>query len=315
MTIDITSDITFRKLSIFMTFMEKGNIARTAEALGLSGVSVHRALHTLEENVRCPLFTHKGRNLIALPSAWTLLEYCQEVMQVMERGLEESRKIAGIGQGRLRVGTLYSLTMETVPRLIMGMKLRRPDLEMDLTMGSNDTLLHLLDEGSLDAILISISESDIDRNTLEVLPLFHDDIFLAAPASAKLNSSGLADLRDYKDQKFVSLAEGFATYAGFQDAFQIAGFEPEIVTRVNDIFSMLSLVQAGVGFTLMPGRMKKVYENSVQLLKLAQPYQMQQLIAIVFARNREQDPSLRALAAEGRMYARSLTEQPNPQAR
>ena len=38
-----------------------------------------------------------------------------------------------------------------------------------------------------------------------------------------------------------------------------------------------------------------------QLLKLAQPYQMQQLIAIVFARNREQDPSLRALAAEGRM--------------
>ena len=67
MSIDITSEITFRKLSIFMTFMEKGNIARTAEALGLSGVSVHRALHTLEENVRCPLFTHKGRNLIALP--------------------------------------------------------------------------------------------------------------------------------------------------------------------------------------------------------------------------------------------------------
>ena len=32
------------------------------------------------------------------------------------------------------------------------------------------------------------------------------------------------------------------------------------------------------------------------------------LIAIVFARNREQDPSLRALAAEGRMYARSLQD-------
>ena len=37
---------------------------------------------------------------------------------------------------------------------------------------------------------------------------------------------------------FVALAEGFATYAGFQEAFHIAGFEPEIVTRVNDIFSM-----------------------------------------------------------------------------
>lgn len=306
MTPLITNDITFRKLSIFMTFMEKGNIARTAEALDISGVSVHRALHTLEENVLCPLFVHKGRNLMPLPAAWTLLEYCQEVTQLMARGLEEARKTAGVGQGRLRVGTLYSLTLETVPHLIMGMKLRRPDLEMDLTMGSNETLLRMLEEGALDAILISISDSDIDRNSLEILPLFHDDIYLAAPTSAALSSNRLADLRDYRDQKFVSLAEGFATYAGFQEAFNIAGFEPEIVTRVNDIFSMLSLVQAGVGFTLMPGRMKKVYENSVQLLKLAQPYQMQQQIAIVFARNREHDPNLLALAAEGRMYARSL---------
>lgn len=308
MTPDITSDLTFRKLAIFMAFMEKGNIARTAEALNLSGVSVHRALHTLEENVRCPLFVHKGRNLLPLPAAWTLLEYCHEATQIMERGLAEARKMAGIGQNRLRVGTLYSLTLETVPRLIMGMKLRRPQLEMDLTMGSNETLLQKLEEGSLDAILISISESELDSANLEMLPLFHDEIFLAAPAAAKLHTSTPADLRDYRQQKFVSLAEGFATYAGFQEAFHIAGFEPEIVTRVNDIFSMLSLVQAGVGFTLMPGRMKKVYENSVQLLKLAQPYQMQQQIAIVFARNREHDPNLLALAAEGRMYARNRQE-------
>lgn len=67
---------------------------------------------------------------------------------------------------------------------------------------------------------------------------------------------------------------------------------------------MLSLVQAGVGYTLLPGRMKKVYENSVQLLPLAEPYQMRQNIAIVFERNREHDPNLLALVAEGRMYSR-----------
>jgi len=198
-----------------------------------------------------------------------------------------------------------------VPRLIMGMKLRRPELEMDLTMGSNQMLLNMLEDGVLDAILISISESEIDRNRLEVLPLFQDDIFLAASSTFPLDTSKLADLREYHNEKFVSLAEGFATYNGFQEAFHIAGFEPEIVTRVNDIFSMISLVQAGVGLALMPGRMKKVYENSVQLLKLADPYQMQQSIAIVFARNREHDPNLLALAAEGRMYARSFIDTPN----
>ncbi|MGL4725069.1 MAG: LysR family transcriptional regulator [Scandinavium sp.] len=305
---DINQDITFRKLSVFMMFMSKGNIARTAEALELSSVSVHRALHTLEEGVGCPLFIHKGRNLLPLPAAWTLLEYCQDVINLMSRGLEETRKVAGVGRGRLRIGTLYSLTLETVPKIIMGMKLRRPSLELDLTMGSNQMLLDMLEDDALDAILISTNEGEFTGSKFDVIPLFHDDIFLAAPASEKLNRTQNADLRDYADRKFVSLAEGFATYAGFQEAFSIAGFEPEIVTRVNDIFSMISLVQAGVGFSLIPGRMKKVYENDVQLLKLAEPYQMRQLISIVYSHHRERDQDLLALAAEGRMYARSLSE-------
>ena len=65
---DINQEITFRKLSVFMMFMAKGNIARTAEAMKLSSVSVHRALHSLEEGVGCPLFVHKGRNLLPLQS-------------------------------------------------------------------------------------------------------------------------------------------------------------------------------------------------------------------------------------------------------
>ncbi|WWJ03466.1 LysR family transcriptional regulator [Erwinia aphidicola] len=301
---NIDSDITFRKLEIFIAFMSRGNPARTAEALGISSVSVHRALHSLEESVRCPLFIHQGRNLVPLPAAQTLWEYSQEALDTLSRGVEETRKAAGIGQGHIRLGTLYSLTLETIPKLIMGMKLRRPDLEMELTMGSNQLLTTKLEDGYLDAILIALTPGEIDYSRFEILPLFDDDIFLAAPAASGMDSSFPADLRDFRQQKFVSLAEGFATWQGFQEAFNVAGYEPDIVTRVNDIFSMLSLVQAGVGYTLLPGRMKKVYENSVQPLPLAEPYQMRQNIAIVFERNREHDPNLLALVAEGRMYSR-----------
>ncbi len=65
----IDADMSFRKLEIFIAFMACGNIARAAEQLSLSNVSVHRALHTLEENIRCPLFIHQGRNLKPLPAA------------------------------------------------------------------------------------------------------------------------------------------------------------------------------------------------------------------------------------------------------
>jgi LysR family malonate utilization transcriptional regulator len=217
---DINQEITFRKLSVFMMFMAKGNIARTAEAMKLSSVSVHRALHTLEEGVGCPLFVHKGRNLLPLQAAWTLLEYCQDVMSLMSRGLEATRKVAGVGQGRLRIGTLYSLTLETVPRIIMGMKLRRPELELDLTMGSNQMLLDMLEDDALDAILIATNEGEFNNSAFDVVPLFEDDIFLAAPATEQLDTTQLADLRDYADRNLSRWRKGLPPMPGFRKPFR-----------------------------------------------------------------------------------------------
>ena len=56
----INEEITFRKLEVLLAFMEAGSLAKAAEALGVSTVSVHRALHTLEEGMHCALFRHEG---------------------------------------------------------------------------------------------------------------------------------------------------------------------------------------------------------------------------------------------------------------
>jgi LysR family malonate utilization transcriptional regulator len=171
MSFDITSDLTFRKLSIFMTFMEKGNIARTAETLGLSGCQRARARCLSTRGVTyCP---SGGLDIAGvLPGSHA------------NHGARSGRSAQDGGYRPESFARRHALFAHAGnrPPLIMGMKLRRPDLEMDLTMGSNETLLHKLEEGSLDAILISISESELDSANLEMLPLFHDEIFLAAPA-------------------------------------------------------------------------------------------------------------------------------------
>lgn len=302
----INSEITLRKLEILLAFMEKRNIARTAEYLDLSGVSVHRALHSLEKGLRCPLFIHKGRELLPISSAHTLAEYAEEMIKLMERGIRATQNVAGVGENRLKIGTMYSLTLETIPKLIMGLKVSRPQLEIELAMGSNKELITKLAEQELDAILISDAQRQIDSNAFITLPLFKDEIFLAAPAASQPISNTPINLRDLQNEKFVALTEGFATYKGFSQAFEIAGFEPDIVAHVNDIFSMVSLVQAGVGYTLLPGRMKKVYESSLRLFPLSEPYRMQQTISLVFPRNREHDPHLADLVMESKKYAKEL---------
>ena len=56
----INEEITLKKLEVFLSFMELNNLARVADALGQSTVSVHRALHSLEDGLRCPCSSARG---------------------------------------------------------------------------------------------------------------------------------------------------------------------------------------------------------------------------------------------------------------
>lgn len=300
----IDSELTIRKLEIFLAFMEKRNIARTAEMLGISGVSVHRALHSLEDVLRCPLFVQDGRNLRPLPAARTLAHYAKEMVLVIRRAIDATREAAGYGRGRMKLGCLYSLTTELVPRLIMGLKRRRPEMEIDLSMNSSRELLAQLNEGQLDAILVSLPGKKVELAGLETLPLFEDTFYLAVPLSSSVPLAEPVELADLKEEKFVTMNDGFATAQCFSDAFAEAGFEPVVVTRLNDIFSLMNMVQAGVGLSLVPRRIGKVFDSSVRLVELAEKYRKKQTVALVFPKSRERDPDILALVAEARMMAR-----------
>ncbi|VFT51252.1 transcriptional regulator [Pseudomonas aeruginosa] len=125
----IDEEITLKKLETFLAFMRTGNLARAAAELGTSNVSVHRAIHSLESALRCPLFKHEGRNLTPLESAYVLEERAQKLVQEVLDTVRLTREAAGFSAERFKLGALYSLTVKTVPQLIMGLKLRRQRAE------------------------------------------------------------------------------------------------------------------------------------------------------------------------------------------
>ena len=165
----IDSELTLRKLEILLAFMEKNNIARAAEKLGISGVSVHRALHSLEEVLRCPLFKQEGRQLKPLPAARTLARYAEEIRMVTRHAVDATRQAAGYGSGRMKLGCLYSLTLEIVPQLIMGLKQRRPEMEIDLSMNSNRLLLTQLEDGQNNALWVALTAKPEETAIFEIL--------------------------------------------------------------------------------------------------------------------------------------------------
>ncbi len=304
----IDEEITLKKLETFLAFMRTGNLARAAAELGTSNVSVHRAIHSLESALRCPLFKHEGRNLTPLESAYVLEERAQKLVQEVLDTVRLTREAAGFSAERFKLGALYSLTVKTVPQLIMGLKLRRSALNIDLILGSNVDLFYQLKNMELDAILVSLNDSVSDPDC-EHLPLFSDDIFLAVPVVSPYARLAEIDLSTLRDTPFVTLTQGFATHQDGTRVFQQAGFEPQIAMQVNDIFTLLSMVSSGVGHALLPKRIEAVYENRVRLIPLQPRYRLQQHIGVVFLKAKERDPNLLALLAECRMYSLRLEQE------
>jgi LysR family transcriptional regulator, malonate utilization transcriptional regulator len=297
----ISEEITFRKLEMLLAYMEAGNLARAAELLDVSTVSVHRALRSLEEGVRCQLFRHEGRNLNPTDAAKVLAEVARDVLKAMSDGIASTREAGGYSSDRMRIGSLYSLTITTVPRVLIDLKVRKPDLQAELVLGSNVDLMSKLKQGEIDAALAAMPEADPD---VESMALFEDDIYFAAPVGSRYAGMDAVDLRACSKERFVSLSEGFATYKGFVEAFRVARFTPNVVMKVGDIFSLMNLVSGGVGYTLLPGRVRDVFKDKVQLIALQPEYLMHQTIGLHFLRTRERDPNLLALASVCRVAHR-----------
>jgi LysR family malonate utilization transcriptional regulator len=304
----IDEEITLKKLDVFLAFMRLHSLARVSEELGQSTVSVHRALHSLEDGLRVPLFRREGRTLAPLAAAFAFAKHAQRAVSETEEGIRKVREMAGFAGTRLKIGSLYSLTLRCIPQLLMGLKLRRPELQIDLTLGSNQELLRTLEEGRLDAIVIGLQAPIEDPQLLSV-PLFEDEVYLAAPHGSPYAGLAQVDLRELRGEKFITLGGGFVTSDSFDHAFERAGFVPETIMRVSDIFSLINLVGGGMGYSLLPGRVAG-FSSRVDLIPLDPRYGSRQAITLLLSRSRERDPNLLALAAECRMYGARRHELP-----
>ena len=147
-------------------------------------------------------------------------------------------------------------------------------------------------------------------NELQSIPLFEDDVYFALPAGDPKGLRDEIDLREFSEANFVSLSDGFATSESFTEIFRLAGYAPNLVTRVGDIYTLMNLVAGGVGYTLLPGRVREVLGDRVQLVPLSEPYRLRQTISLTFMRVRERDPNILALSAVcragGKTWGRSF---------
>ena len=160
-----------------------------------------------------------------------------------------------------------------------------------------------LTEGVVDAIAIAVPEKNLPDG-VQVVPLFEDRLYLASSKNCKPLQAEI-DLSEYEKEKFLTLQDGFATTSGFYEAFQLAGFKPNVVMKVGDIFSLMNMVSGELGRSLLPGRVKALMGDAIEFTPLLPKYQVIQRIGLLYLQANESNPNLLAIAAEARMLHRN----------
>lgn len=281
--------------------MQGGSLTAAGEMLDMSAVSVHRALHALQDGLRCNLFRHEGRRLVPTDAAHVLANVAEDVLARLERGIEATRLAAGYSSNRLRIGSLYSLTSQMLPALIKAMEARKPEVQCELVLGrSRQELLPKLKLGELDAFYAEIPEGDSD---LMSLPMFQDEVYFAVAFGSPYASREAIDLSECAGERVVTLTD--SPFAANKLAILFPEFAPTLAMEVDDIFTLLNLVANGFACALVPGRIRGMFQHNVKFLSLQRPADAQpvrQTIGLTFMRAKERDPNLLTLASVSRLF-------------
>lgn len=298
----IDDDITLKKLQIFLSFMRCKTLKATAEQFGVSGVSIHKALHSLEEGLRCPLFEHQGRNLIPLSSAETLQIRCEAIFNDLNLAIRQTQESGGVFSDSLNLGSLYSLTFDMVPKILTGLRTRKPTINVSLSQGSNEFLFQQLDKMIFDVILVSM-ESDKPIPGYVILPIYQDEMMVVVSKSSRFSLREDIGLEELTNDPLITLKPGFATYLDCNRSFKRAQVEPTVTMQVGDIFTLLSMVESNIGYSVVPSRVKDKFNPNITFIKIRHGYGVKQIVSMICLESKERDPSVLACIAECRLYS------------
>ena len=297
----LSEEISCRRLEIFLVYMHSDSLAAAGDKLDMSAVSVHRALHALQDGLRCTLFRHEGRRLVPTEAAHVLAKVAEDVLGRLERGIEATRLAAGYSSNRLRIGSLYSLTSQMLPALIQAMEARKPDVRCELVLGrSRQELLPKLKLGELDAMYAEVPEGDAE---LVSLPMFQDEVYFAVALASPYAQRDAIDLSQCAGERVVTLTD--SPFAAGRLAALFPEFTPTLAMEVEDIFTLLNLVANGFAHALVPGRIRGMFQHNVKFLQLQRPAgarPIRQTIGLTFLRAKERDPNLLALSSVSRLF-------------
>lgn len=263
-------DIDLRHLRYFLLLADELHFTRAAEKIGIRQPPLSMLIRKLEDAVGAQLFHRRSRGVELTEAGERLKTAAVAVLADLQSAVTDARRIAEGQSGRLRVGFAGATYFHpAIPAAIRAYRAAHPDVVLSPEQSNTPALLAGLHEKRLDIAFIRPPVSESDR--LKIRPFVEEDMVIAVPAGHALDGTEPLPLSEAAGETFILFprAIGPGLYDTIISACSAAGFSPRLGQEASQIASIVPLVAAGFGVSVIPRSVSFIQSKGVVYRSLA----------------------------------------------
>ncbi len=264
--------IELRHLCYFIAVAEELHFGRAAERLRISQPPLSRQIRILEEQIGARLFARNNRNVSLTQAGVLFLKEAYQILAQVSSAAEKAARLHRGESGELTIGFTSSAPfISAVSKNLRAFRQLYPHVHIKMQEVNTKQQIEPLLDGQLDlGVMRNTRLPDALQYHLllrePLVAVVHEESPLAALPLGRVKFSSLAD------QPFVFFARevGTALYDEILTLLARAGITPYITQEVGEAMTIVGLVSAGLGVSILPASFTRVKVDGVKYLPLAE---------------------------------------------
>lgn len=254
-----------RHLRYFTAVAEELHFTRAAARLGIGQPPLSQQIQQLEREIGTPLFLRLPRGIALTEAGVQFLDDARAILASADRAVDMARRLGRGERGAITVGFTASAVFHPyLPRAIRAFRDRYPDVRITLTESNTVTLLRGLRAGDVDVAFVRppyVLDAEFESERV-----LDEPMLIALPPDHALSRKRAVPIAALAEEDFVLYPRpiGAGLYDAIQSACQRAGFAPRVIQEAPQMASIVSLVAAGVGISIVPAAMRHMGAQGIE---------------------------------------------------
>jgi LysR family transcriptional regulator, hydrogen peroxide-inducible genes activator len=237
-----------KQLRYLVALEEHRHFGRAAAACFVSQSTLSAGLKELETALDAELVERNNRTVVFTALGLEVAQRARRVLREAEELAELAARSKEPLSGRLRLGVIPTIAPYLLPKTLPYLRKTYPKLQLYLTEDQTARLLALLEDGTLDLVLMALPYHAAE---VETLALFKDGFQLVTRKDDPLAQKKNVTTSDLKDANLLLLAEGHCLREHALAACRLPQADSGGFAGAS-LNTLVEMVAGGLGVTLLP---------------------------------------------------------------